>query len=748
MMIALALLLAADRPVIDLSGGRVQAYPLAMARPLGVQDIGVAVQSVLSQDFERSGLFRLLDPASFLAPPSARQPQVTGWHGAQQVVPGKDGTRVRADVGGGRVVQVRWREAFTGTPVVRVREAAVWDVSEADLNLTACYLVRVEQGAVSRLQFDLPEELEPTRVVVRQQDAAGGSAAALRDWSLGPARDRLRRLRLDFQAAAGGRLLVVIECSPRTVPTRQPHLRFPRPIGMTPEADPVYGLRANRVGVGDDVPHTAVVKADATALAPFNAVTDLRLDPAVPVKVFRPQPRGTPELRPVVQAGPDPPTVTQEVTWRVGVGRADGEGAIRWKDAAPPALEFQLPGSVRVVEVRGPDVAGWSAAGGRVQVWFRRAAKSGAVEWVGTHAAAAGKAPADSAAFDPPVPRVTGARPGTESVRVTPADGVAVEIGPAPGWTVAHPAGWRGWSLRAEGSPAPPRFHLFATRPAGAARGFALVEPGRDGLSYRGVVQVPVRPGRPHHLVVSVSGLPAGAAADLEAPPGTRVTVRTGEGSARAWDLDVPASEAAVFRAAVAVKLPAGTLQLPAVAAGVGGEPPDPAGVVRLVGVTGRDRPAALAGASPAPPAVLDRVRKEWPAESDRLRVAGGSVWAVAAGSPPRLVVGATPGSAAEPGPAATAPPEPTAHTAPADHGSGRWAAGLAAGWLLAVAGLAALAGRFPRATWPEQLGLLGALFGLAVAGGWWVGLATELFARLAWLLRAAVGAFSGRRSG
>jgi len=69
MIVILALLLAADRPVIDLSGGRVQAYPLAMARPLGAQDTGVAVQSVLGQDFERSGLFKLLDPASFLAPP-------------------------------------------------------------------------------------------------------------------------------------------------------------------------------------------------------------------------------------------------------------------------------------------------------------------------------------------------------------------------------------------------------------------------------------------------------------------------------------------------------------------------------------------------------------------------------------------------------------------------------------------------------------------------------------------------------
>jgi TolB protein len=69
-LLAALLLAAPDRPVIDISGGRIQALPLAIARPLGVQEAGTAVQTVLAQDFERSGLFRLLDPASFLASPS------------------------------------------------------------------------------------------------------------------------------------------------------------------------------------------------------------------------------------------------------------------------------------------------------------------------------------------------------------------------------------------------------------------------------------------------------------------------------------------------------------------------------------------------------------------------------------------------------------------------------------------------------------------------------------------------------
>jgi TolB protein len=67
-ILAFLFALAADRPVIDLSGGKVQAYPMALAKPQGGGDVGAAVQAVLGQDLDRSGLFRLLDPASFLAP--------------------------------------------------------------------------------------------------------------------------------------------------------------------------------------------------------------------------------------------------------------------------------------------------------------------------------------------------------------------------------------------------------------------------------------------------------------------------------------------------------------------------------------------------------------------------------------------------------------------------------------------------------------------------------------------------------
>jgi TolB protein len=59
----------AQRPTIDISGARVQAYPIALAPPSGSPE-GREVMSVLASDFDRSGLFRLLDPRGFLADPA------------------------------------------------------------------------------------------------------------------------------------------------------------------------------------------------------------------------------------------------------------------------------------------------------------------------------------------------------------------------------------------------------------------------------------------------------------------------------------------------------------------------------------------------------------------------------------------------------------------------------------------------------------------------------------------------------
>ncbi|MDB5312824.1 MAG: hypothetical protein JWO38_7026, partial [Gemmataceae bacterium] len=548
---------------------------------------------------------------TFTVPGSARQLQAVGRLGDQKTGPEKDAPRVEADLGAVRAAHLRWRQGTGGAAAVTVREGCVWDVSEGGSELTACYQVRVDSGSVSGFRFDLPAGLEPVRVTVRPLDTMAG-AGVLRDWSVGPEAGGLRPLLIGLQGPTDGRLLVTLECVPRGAPTRQPALRFPRPVGME-NAGGVYGLRATGVAV-EGVTRVGVIDFAADALArEFGAIPDLRLSPMVPVLAFSPRPREAAELRPTLRPGPDPPAASQDTTWRVGPHRADGAGAIRWAAKDPvPVLEFALPG-VRVFEVRGADVSGWAQTDGRVQVWFRKPAREGAVEWAGTLTPAPpGKPVAEPLPFDPPVPGLVHVRPGRHSLRVLPADGWAVRVAADRGWQADVSAEDREWRFHADGAAPPVRLVLFPPR-GGPARGFGLVETGGPAVSYRGIVELSLPPNRPHHLVVRAAGLPPGATAALDLPPGTAAHDRPGDDGEREWDLDVPAAPPGVFRATVVVRLPAaGTVRLPTIWCGVGGAVPGPAGVVRYVGVTGGGRGARVAGAAPVSPAELHAIQAAW----------------------------------------------------------------------------------------------------------------------------------------
>ncbi|MBA4067679.1 MAG: hypothetical protein C0501_29040 [Isosphaera sp.] len=84
--------------------------------------------------------------------------------------------------------------------------------------------------------------------------------------------------------------------------------------------------------------------------------------------------------------------------------------------------------------------------------------------------------------------------------------------------------------------------------------------------------------------------------------------------------------------------------------------------------------------------------------------------------------------------------PDPVAAPAetPAEAPGWVWPASAVAGWAAAAAGLVVLAVRLPRATWPEQFGLVGGMFGAAAVGGWWVGPAAWAAARAVWVAEVA----------
>jgi hypothetical protein len=370
-------------------------------------------------------------------PGGAKQAHVVGRLGAQTVANDRR-VRVSADLGAVKTVQVRWRDAAGGAAAVRVREGCVWDVSEDGAELTACYLVRVEQGTISSLRIDTPAELDPLAVAVRAvadplRPLEPVGVAALRDWSAGPEAGGFRPLRLDFQGPTAGRVLVVLSLAPRKVATRHPVLRFPKVVfpGAPAEPDAAYGVRAKKDVVIEELVRPGAIDFSPDALTrDFAAVTELRLDPGSQIRVFRPTAPGAAELRPTLRPAAEPPAFTLDTTWQLAPRRADAAGTVHWvgKEKDPPAmLEFALPG-VRVNEVRGADVAAWNQAGGRVQVWLRKSVKEGDLAWNGTRE----KPPAPFEAF---TPRPAEGRLAADTVRVQPADGFALTVERDRGWT-------------------------------------------------------------------------------------------------------------------------------------------------------------------------------------------------------------------------------------------------------------------------------------------------------------------------
>ena len=404
-------------------------YALAVGGP-GRHEVEVRfAASVTATGPEREVRFGVPEvPEARLAaslPGAARQPQAVGRAGRQAAVTGGERATVAADLGATKAVHLRWREGAAGAAVVKVREGCVWDVAEAGADLTAAYLVRVEQGTITGMRFEVPAELEVLRVSARTTDATPGPIP-LSNWSLA-AEKGAWRLRVDFQAPAAGRLLVVLECAPRKPLTRQPVLRFPRvSFGtVTGETEAVYGLRAPK-GLIDGVGLGGVIDFPADALKDFAAVPDLRLDAANPVRAFRPAPGVAAELRPTLRIG-EPTVVRTATAWHVGPLRADATGTVSFAAKDPlPLIEFAV-GGVKVLEVRGPDVAAWNQANGRVQVWLRAGVREGAVEWTGTRSPGAFP-------FDLAHPVVAHARSAADDLRVKPADGFTLKTDRATGW--------------------------------------------------------------------------------------------------------------------------------------------------------------------------------------------------------------------------------------------------------------------------------------------------------------------------
>jgi hypothetical protein len=625
----------------------------------------------------------------FTGPAGSTQLDVATRRGAE--ASSRDGDRPRADAdhGGGRAIAVRWRDGAAGgaRTTLAVREACVWDLSESGESVTAAFQYRIDGGSATRLQVEFPDGLEPGRVVVRSADGRAGPG--LRDWQLGDGPDGWRTLTLGLQAPAEGRLIVVVRFHPRRPLSVRPTLRFPRAAGVE-QADSFYAVRTYGVAV-HDAERVGVIDYPAEAVAKeFAPVTELGLDRAAPDRVFmRVAPAA--EVRPTLRTPGEPAGGSAEAAWTIGP-RADAEGMVRGGQAATSLVEFDLPESVRLDEVRHPDLWAWDRTGSRVQVWLRKRTADAVVRWSGSLTGYPPEGgPPDPATLDLPLPRPVGGGP------------VAVRVRAAEGWAVVPQqtrglkplAQWPGGGMdyTAEPDAPAPRFQVFAPRPPLAADLLETAERAGDAIRYRAVVRVSLEAGRPHHFALRLAGLPSGAETGVQAPEGAAV-VRSGGG----WAVSVPppAGGPLTFTLSAALPLPA---RLPRPAVSFGGRSVEWSGRTLTLG------PGLVPGDGPS----------GWrPAGADRTWVADGGAgrWMVEAAAPPRRQdAGPVAG-----GPAAAVPPADPEPSAAIWWSPVAWSAAAAVAWVAGLALVLALAGWGGRGWWPEVLVGCG-LLGLAVVG-------------------------------
>lgn len=325
---------------------------------------------------------------ALLAGATGRQPDVLTRRGGQKVQPTGTGPRAEADHGGGTTVAARWRDGGRddgAKPSVSVRELSLWDVGETEATLTAAFAYRIAGGQVNRLTLDVPDGVDPLRVLVRAGDAPTPTPR-LRGWTVGAAANGWRPLDIRLQEPTDGRLLVVVVGYPRRALTTRPVLRFPRATDTADaDRDSYHAVRLTGVAA-DGVGVTGAIDFPSDPLQKEFALPEFDWAAGPLARTVRRAPNAAVEFRPNLQPVSGFTAGLSEVVATVG-RRVGYEGLMRAADADAVAVEFTPPGGLKPTDARGTALAGWGMSGGRVQAWFRQPVPNAAVRWSATGAA-------------------------------------------------------------------------------------------------------------------------------------------------------------------------------------------------------------------------------------------------------------------------------------------------------------------------------------------------------------------------
>jgi hypothetical protein len=596
-------------------------------------------------------------------PAGAQRPQALTALGDQAVT--ADG-HLRVNLGlanlgqpaGESVVRLHWTQAGRPrpAPAVRVREFYLWDLrtpapgpagSLPDTPaLTAVLQYTVTKGAVSHLEIDLAEGTEVRSIEAGpQQQPAGAFPLRLKSWRIASRKGK-RRLTLELSAPATDKFQVMLSLLPR-LPLGPGTFSLILPAPVSPplaEGKSLPGLLAYRVDgleAADqrhnlkaiNIPFVQFVQQwEALGLRNFTA-TDVERASGRAYSFNRDGPAAALEL---MLASAQTKAIAT-AAWTVAADHADLQASARLTPGSGPTgatltlLEWEVPSSITLADVSGPDVQRWFRSGVRLQVWLRQPKEETVVQltgWVHLVKPSTGKGrpkkgTSGAGQLILPCVRLLSPRPSQTEVSLTASGGVV----PTPaGLANLRPSAEAGPLTFQVSDPSRPYRAVFSLRPAAVSAkvGLLTTVEERDGwASFTTQLQVERPPGKLRPLIVSLHRWP-GTDVRLEAPGVPRKGRRGAEGLS--WTLRLPASGPTRFSLKLVGKMP-----LPA---GLALPVPE----VRLAGAVSEERWLAVLGGDLHVGKVhgLAPVRdpagelSRWPAEA---KVVGreGSAWKVLA---------------------------------------------------------------------------------------------------------------------
>ena len=468
----------------------------------------------------------------FAAPQGGRGLDVPTRRGTQTVTGGRQ--KADADHGGGTIIAVRWRgEASGANASVAVRDVCVWDLTEAGEIGTAAFAFRVTGGSVTRLNVLIPDSCEPSKPTVRSDLDGPG----LRDWRVTPSAEGFQTLSVGLQGPVEGQVVIVVRLIPKRAGMVRPVLRYPRPPKEV-SGEGFAVVRTKGLTIEDlprspdliDFPAETMVREFA-GLAP-----ELELDRFPPNRVFQRASATLPELRPVLRPSIEPAVASNEIAWTLS-SRASVEGTVKLaRPSGTVSLEFEVPNSILLDEVRCPDLQSWNRTGSRVQIWLKKSTRDAVVRWSGVWK---GYSPAggNGGVVELPLPRGP-ASSATPVVRVRTTDGWSAVANPSRGVAVQPNGAQNELSVLVD--PAIQILRIAVIAPGGS--GSASVRESHDGIRYQAAVHLAIPAGRVAAFNLVLNGVPLGSEPIAKGPEGVRIgPPEIGPGQVR-WSVSVPAT--------------------------------------------------------------------------------------------------------------------------------------------------------------------------------------------------------------